>query len=131
MPLTILLILSITSKAFLQPFWQLANLKSLTIDEDEGNAAQIKEADMADFFPGLITDPVAAISADIRFVAGPATSALSALSFVAYRHGILTERHFHPVPEGSLFDKSFPAHCLFHPHSPPFRGFVYYGKRVL
>jgi hypothetical protein len=92
---------------------------------------QIKQADRAALFPGLITDLVAAISADIRFVAGPATSALSALSFVAYRHGILTERHFHLIPEGSLFDKSCPAHCLFHPHSPPFRGFVYYGKRLL
>jgi hypothetical protein len=101
------------------------------IDEDEGNAAQIKEADMADLMISLITDPEAVISADIRFVAGPATSALSALSFVAYRHGILTERHFHLIPEGSLFDKSCPAHCLFHPPSPPFRGFVYYGNRLL
>jgi len=69
----------------------------------------------------LTKDPVAALSADLQFVAGPATSALSTLSFVAYRHGILAQRHFHFVPEGSLFDKSFPAHCLFHPHSPPFR----------
>jgi hypothetical protein len=72
-----------------------------------------------------------AASAVHHFVAGPATSALSALSFVAYRHGILTERHFHLIPEGSLFDKSCPAHCLFHPPSPPFRGFVYYGNRLL
>ena len=74
------------------------------IDEVDKKVLRIKRADRAALFPGLITDPVAAISADSRFVAGPATSALSALSFVAYRHGILTERHFHFVPEGSLFE---------------------------
>jgi hypothetical protein len=63
----------------------------------------------------LTIGQVAAISADFRFVAGPATSALSTLSFVAYRYGILAQRHFHLIPEGSLFDKSFFAHCLFHP----------------
>jgi hypothetical protein len=87
---------------------------------------------MAEYLFSLATSQVAAISADyFRFVARPATLALSALSFVAYRYGILSQRHFHLIPEGSLFDKSFPAHCLFHPRSPPFRGFAYYGKRLL
>jgi len=38
-------------QGFSPAVWQLANLKSLTIDVDEGNAVQIKQADMAEFSP--------------------------------------------------------------------------------
>ena len=46
--------------------------------------------------------------------------ALSAFSFPAYRTRILLCQLFHGIPVGSLFDKNFFVHCLFHPAFTPF-----------
>ena len=56
----------------------------------------------------------------LRLRCRPATSALSALSFVAYRSRTLYYLPHH-IPVGSLFGEGFHAHRLLHPDFTSFR----------
>jgi hypothetical protein len=80
----------------------------------KGFAATLKQADVAG--PALLfgNRPDRHIRR-IRFRCRPATSCLSALSFVAYRARIPLCQVFHGRPVCRFLDQCFPAHRLFHP----------------
>jgi hypothetical protein len=101
------------------------------IDEDVDNAAQIKQADRAALFPGLITGPVAAVSADIDSLPDRQLQLFQPFHLWHTVTGFSRNAIFILSQKAASLTRAFLLTVFFIPIHLLFRGFVYYGKRLL